>query len=287
MSSWPSSWRSVGGRASARRMVLADGLDASPPRESGTAPRSPRCREISRAIPDDSTAVVEYVRGQAGSATTVFVVTRAGRQARQIPPAPSWPPGPALHWPARGGAHPDSLGRDPGARLLEPVLAGLPAAVVRAGHRARCRPARSSLRGLGSRQAGHRAFAVSYAPSASPLARLWQRPRQPVPAGHCCRSATRASPIEPNRVSQAEHYLGVRGNAGSAGSGPPRRSPPVAGYADRAEVRLRGNASEAELKRAGLARYRVVHLATHALVDDRSIARTRARTRPLDGRMAS
>jgi CHAT domain-containing protein len=40
------------------------------------------------------------------------------------------------------------------------------------------------------------------------------------------------------------------------------------------EVRLRDDASEAYLKRAELGGFRVLHFATHAVVDDRSVART-------------
>ena len=48
----------------------------------------------------------------------------------------------------------------------------------------------------------------------------------------------------------------------------------VARYAAGSEVRLRGDASEAWLKRARVDRFRVIHLATHALVDENSLART-------------
>ena len=48
----------------------------------------------------------------------------------------------------------------------------------------------------------------------------------------------------------------------------------VGRYGDSAEVRLRDDASEAYLKRAPLGEFRVLHFATHAVVDDRSVART-------------
>ncbi|HET9039493.1 MAG TPA: CHAT domain-containing protein, partial [Gemmatimonadales bacterium] len=48
----------------------------------------------------------------------------------------------------------------------------------------------------------------------------------------------------------------------------------VARYAAGSEVRLRSDASEAWLKRARVDRFRVIHLATHALVDENSLART-------------
>ena len=48
-------------------------------------------------------------------------------------------------------------------------------------------------------------------------------------------------------------------------------------------MRLGADASEAALKRDGLRAYRVVHLATHALVDDRSVAYTALALAPGDG----
>jgi CHAT domain-containing protein len=48
----------------------------------------------------------------------------------------------------------------------------------------------------------------------------------------------------------------------------------VARYAPGAVVRVRSWATESFLKREALAPYRVLHLATHALVDERSLART-------------
>jgi CHAT domain-containing protein len=48
----------------------------------------------------------------------------------------------------------------------------------------------------------------------------------------------------------------------------------VARYAPGAVVRLRSWATESFLKREALRGYRVIHLATHALVDEQSVART-------------
>jgi CHAT domain-containing protein len=48
----------------------------------------------------------------------------------------------------------------------------------------------------------------------------------------------------------------------------------VARYASGSEVRLRADASEAWLRRTPVAHFHVIHLATHALVDENSLART-------------
>src|SRR5262249_58035781 len=57
----------------------------------------------------------------------------------------------------------------------------------------------------------------------------------------------------------------------------------VARYAPEAEVRLRAAASAAWLKRADLTPFRVLHLATHAVVDESTAARTALALAPGDG----
>jgi CHAT domain-containing protein len=78
-------------------------------------------------------------------------------------------------------------------------------------------------------------------------------------------------------MRDAETYRSAFDRAGGlprlAGSGDEARE--VARYAPSgADVRLREEASESWLKRADLDRYRVIHLATHALVDESSLANT-------------
>src|SRR6185312_9559356 len=53
-----------------------------------------------------------------------------------------------------------------------------------------------------------------------------------------------------------------------------REARSVARYAPHAEVRLRRDASAAFLLRAPLTGYDIIHVATHAVVDERSVART-------------
>jgi len=57
----------------------------------------------------------------------------------------------------------------------------------------------------------------------------------------------------------------------------------VARYAPEAVVRVRGDASEAFLKRAPLARFGILHFATHALVDEATLARTALALAPGEG----
>jgi CHAT domain-containing protein len=74
----------------------------------------------------------------------------------------------------------------------------------------------------------------------------------------------------------ADAFVEAFGSAGGLSRLPAsaREARLVGRYGDSAEVRLGDSASEAYLKRAPLERFRVIHLATHAVVDDRSVART-------------
>ena len=137
-------------------------------------------------------------------------------------------------------------------------------------------------------------YAVSVAPSAAILATLWRHPRagtisdQPArllafgdPAFPREPKPPRTTPgaLPPSRPSwmsrsnpyvgpaatRARHYRASRGRAARHGWW--RATPP-------SEVRLRQAASAGYLKHAPLERFRVIHFATHAVVDERSAART-------------
>lgn len=268
------------------RMVLADALEETRLRADRPRAVMAALEEIRRAIPDDSTAIVEYLRGRPAAPTTVFVITRAAFQAQPLPPVPD------LGRQVRRftgllevGTSGDSLARSLGGALLDSVVALLPRAITRL-----VVIPDLELHGLPFEALRVRdtlvveRFAVSYAPSASVATRLWQRRRRSDPVSVLAlgdpRFAERAEP-----GSQAALFLSAFGVAGGLGRlpGAAREARAVAGHADVSEVRVQGAASEASLKRPGLARYRIVHLATHALVDDRSPARTALALAPGDG----
>ena len=255
------------------RMVLAAGMAATPadaPRVASTVLGS---GSISQSIPDDSTVILEFVRGGVGSSTTVFVVSATALRVVVLPPLPE------LGRRVRRftglletGAGADSLARSLGDELMVPVVAVIPASTTRLVivpdlelHGLPFEVLRVGDDVLLAR------YSVSYAPSASVIARLWQRQRIPGAATLLAFGDPRfAEEVEPGSAAQvfrsAFDRVGglprLRASAGEVRT--------VARYADRADVRLRDDASEAALKQAPLAQYRVVHLATHALVDDRS-----------------
>ena len=274
-----------------RARTLSDRLNqADVLREEGVAAgtrahrvRPVTAKELAFALPPH-TALLEYMAGTEGAPTTLFVVTPAGVRAHLLPSADS------LAAPVRrlvamleDGAAPAGIVRTLGATLLGPVAESLPAEVSRLVvipdgplHRVPF----DALRLPDGRAAVER-WAIGLAPSAGVAFGLWQQDR-PRPPADTANLLALGDPEFPNeRVALASRDAQVYrsafaeegGLARLTGSGEEARM--VARYAaGGADVRLRSDASERWLKAAPLARYRVIHLATHALVDESSLART-------------
>jgi len=275
---------------------------------ASSGPARATAATVAAAIPDDRTALLEYVTGVMGAPTTLFVLTRppAAAAAAGEPGAPAvrayvLPPADSLvDRVARfvalleGGTEAGGAASSLGAALLGPALAELGPAVSRLVvvpdgplHRVPW----DALR-MGDGHYAAERYAVSVAPSATVLAELWSRGRDS--------SASRARPVRllaygdpafPNERTVAsssgdvEVYRSAFDSAGGLPrlEGSAREARLVARYADDAEVRLRGEASAAYLKRAPLDGFRVLHFATHALVDERSAARTALAVAPGEG----
>jgi CHAT domain-containing protein/tetratricopeptide (TPR) repeat protein len=258
----------------------------------------------SAALPDSATAILEYVAGDAGAPTTLFVITRAGVRAAVLPPADSLAPlverFVAL---LERGNDPRVLSRTLGAAVLDPALTALGAfgATGEAASRLVVVPDGplhrlpfDALRLAGGQYAIER-FTISVTPSASVARELWRRgAERPQVAGPLRLLAFGDPTFAAESRSQSEATQPTRGMLGGLGrpgpeayrsafdsaGGLPRLSASgeearlVARYAPQATVRLRSWATESYLKHASLTDYRVIHFATHALVDDRSIGRT-------------
>ncbi len=257
---------------------------------AGAIPRAPTVRELVADLPDARTAVLEYVAGQAGAPTTVFVATRAGLVARALPPmdtlAPTIARFSAL---VEDGADPRDLARSLGASVLGPALAALPPGITRlivVPDAQLYRLPFDALRLADGRYVLER-YAVSTAPSSAVLLALW---RERAAAGPGTGAGARllafgdpafapgagASGSDPVRASGVGEYRDAFAATGGLARLPEsgREARLVARYAPAAEVRLRQAASAAFLKHAPLERFRVIHFATHAIVDERSVART-------------
>ena len=252
------------------RLIEASALETSSlsdaPLKPSAVTASSGAGEIADLIPDDSTALVEYVTGTLGAPTTAFVVTRHGGSTRAavLPPADSLigSIGRFIALLARGGeARAESKAM--GKALLGPVLALLGPGVTRLIivpdgplHRVPW----DALRLDDERYVVER-FSIAIAPSAGTLGVLWRRPRGRTPA-----DSTRLLAFgDPAFVASSDLPR-------LPGSGDEARM--VASYAPIAELRLGKDASAGYLRHAPLGDFQVIHFASHALVDDRALGRT-------------
>jgi CHAT domain-containing protein len=111
-------------------------------------------------------------------------------------------------------------------------------------------------------------FVVSLAPSAGVLTALWSRPR-----------SGRDRPMRLLAFGDPAFDFGKEGQSATRGEYQRLRSSGrearlVASYAPASVVRVRKDASEAYLKHTSLEPFRIVHFATHTLVDEQTAART-------------
>ncbi|MHB1224518.1 MAG: CHAT domain-containing protein [Gemmatimonadaceae bacterium] len=266
---------------------------------------------LAAALPDSRTALLEFVTGPDGAPTTLFVVTRDGVRAVLLPPLDTLAPR-VQRWLAflEGGDSPDALARSLGAALLDSaqVLVGPEVTrlvIVPDGllHRVPF----DALRLRDGRFAVQR-FAIASSPSATVASELWRRgagvtaaragaPTTTVPPGNGTGQAS-AAPVtasvlalgDPTFASAEEDdgdggyrasFDAVGGLVRLAGSG--REARMVASFTPDGQLRLREEASEAFLKHAPLDDVGVIHLATHAMVDETTVARTALALAPGDG----
>jgi CHAT domain-containing protein len=123
-------------------------------------------------------------------------------------------------------------------------------------------------------------FAVGTAPSATVTAELWRRPRTASADARPLRLLAFGDPTFARSGERRDGEAAIHRAAFDSGGTLPRLAESgrearlVAAYAPEAVVRLREEASEAYLKRVPLRDFRVIHFATHALVDDGTIAGT-------------
>ncbi|HEX2781607.1 MAG TPA: CHAT domain-containing tetratricopeptide repeat protein [Gemmatimonadaceae bacterium] len=258
----------------------AAGARDSSGHDSLSAARSLTLAEAAGAIPDERTALLEYVTGARGAPTSLFVVTRDGAngsRAHVLRSADSLVADIGrLVSLLEGGDDPRELESALGSALLDSAVRALPASVTRLVivpdgplHRVPW----DALRLADGRYAAER-FAIGIAPSATVLARLSRERRD---AGHGTRLLAFGDPAFPEAKAseEGEVYRSAFAETGGLPRLPSsaREARLVARYADDANVRLRDDASAEYLERTPLAGYDVLHFATHALVDDRAATR--------------
>jgi tetratricopeptide (TPR) repeat protein len=230
--------------------------------------------------PDPSTAVLEYVTGSGNQPTTLFVVSASRVAAVRLPPADSAAADIlAFAGLVEAGAGARVLARRLGDAVFGSALDSLPAGVSRlivVADGLLQRLPFDALRIRDDRYVIER-FAVSLAPSAAVATELYSRSR---PNGASGRLLAFGDPKFANEVAGGSSAADIYREAFSMNGGLPRlrgsaaEARLVARFALRSELRLRERASESYLKHAPLDSFDVIHLATHALVDERSVART-------------
>jgi CHAT domain-containing protein len=253
-------------------------------------------KDLARQLPDEATALLEFVGGAGGAPATLFIIQRSGLRAVALPVADSLAERVARFVALlEAGSEADGLARSLGAALLGPALRALGPAVTRliiVPDAPLHHVPWDALR-LPNDMLVVERFAVSLAPSAALLTTLRRRAARTAPAPVAARLLAFGDPVFPTEhrpgdaptSAAAETYM----VAFDASGGLPRLRASaeevrrVARYAYGAEVRLREEASAAFLKTAPLRDYRVIHFATHALVDERSVSRTALALAPGEG----
>lgn len=266
------------------------------------AARRAAARAMPRAValPDERTALLEFVAGSFGAPTTLFVLAPR-------PGAPAAPPTITAHVLAPADSLVDdiarfvalvergdggtALARSLAARLLDSALTDVGAVtrLVIVGDGPLHRVPWDALRTADGRFLVER-YAVTLAPSAGVLHALRARPPNPAPLrllayGDPAFAGDAAASTRDGVGGNAERYRSAFDSAGGLPrlEASAREAALVARYADEAEVRTRERASAAYLKRTPLERFRVLHLATHALVDERAVTRTALAVAPGEG----
>lgn len=287
-------------RTLAERIVQADALRAhaeTTEGHHGTSIEDARATiaGIRAALPDERTALLEYVTGAGGAPTTLFIISRHGTRVVQLASVDSLLPMLRRFLAAiETGEKVSSLGRSLGAALLEPALDSLDPRVTRlvivpdgALHRVPF----DALR-LADGRATIERYEISLAPSAAVEALLWGRAaqdptRQP-------RVLAFGDPVFSNdslssELRVASRTAGANRDAFTA-DGRLARLPEsgreariAASYGHGSVLRLREGATAAYLKQATPGSFQVLHLATHALVDERSLLRSAVVLAPSDG----
>jgi CHAT domain-containing protein len=249
------------------RLMRGAALIATGSRPSAPSPRATQAvtaAAIASAIPDDQTAILEYVVGARDAPTTLLVVTRGGVQSRLLAPIDSLSEQiDRFVSLTESGADARTLSRALGASLLDSAVNALPPTVGRIvvipDGRLYHVPF-DALRLSDGRYAVEQ-YSMTTAPSAAVVAALWARSR-----GTAVERPMRLLAFGDPMFDSGAKLQRLEASGGEARL--------VARFSPEADVRLREHATAAYLKRAPLEQIRVIHFATHALVDERTTTRT-------------
>lgn len=239
----------------------------------GAVAESISTAEVAAALPDERTALLEYVTGESGEPTTLFVVTRAGVRAFALAPIDT------LRSQIDGysslllqGAPSEALESSLGAALLGPVLgaefANLSRLLLLPSGRLYQVPF-DALRDAEGRRVAER-FAVSFVPSATAFVDLRRRPSAKGPA----RLLALADALPP-RIDAPEDVTEEEGEPPFVAlPGARREVAHVARFAPESRTLVGAAATETFVRSGALDAFNVLHFATHARVDEHRLYRT-------------
>ncbi|MGD8362627.1 MAG: CHAT domain-containing protein, partial [Gemmatimonadota bacterium] len=258
------------------RMILAEidrTREVREPRTKEALPLAPDPADAGRvlaALPDGSVAIVEFVTGRGGEPTTAFVLASDRVQAATLPPVDSLQRDISLlrSLAESGGGFRPLAGRL-GKELMEPVVDLLPRSVstlvlVPSGPLHRI-PFDLLETGADGPLVGR--YDLSLVPSASVAHRLWQSKGAPSSA----------------LLVMAAPSVGGGDTSFAELPGASREARMVAGFGRPTWMRVGKDATEAFLKETPLEGLGVLHFATHAVVDEASVAGSRLVLAPGNG----
>lgn len=258
------------------RIVLAGGAAAAGQAVAGLP-------AVRRALAERGAAMLAYVTGDGDQPTSAVLVSAAGAAAYELPPVAA--SAALLADVAESAEHgtPDSVMDAAGRRLLPPALASLPPGIrtlIVVDDQGLHRVPFDLLR-LPSGEAMVDRFAIQHAPSATLLLALWARPARTDGGG---------------LLAVGDPFPAPGAGAGSVGDalyrggeplgrlpGSAREARLVGRYLRDAEIRVGRGATESWFKQQPLERYRVVHLASHAVVGEEWASRTAVALAPGGG----
>lgn len=235
---------------------------------------------IQRRLPA-GLAVITWLAGRGSAATTAYVVTRDTTRGVILPPLDSLAHAIERYTALlRQGESIDGLDRKLAEALLRPAIQLLPTGIDRIilipDDRLHRVPFDALPLADGRPLLAH--YGVSRAPSVAVALRLSARPPRQGPATllafgdpGTAESDTSAG-IDPATERYRQAFAEAGGLPPLAGSAAEARH--AGRYSRQAVVRLRAEASEAFLKSDSLRHFRIIHLASHALVDDQSESHT-------------
>jgi CHAT domain-containing protein/tetratricopeptide (TPR) repeat protein len=242
---------------------------------------------IQHALPDDATALFEYVTGPADAPTTLFVVTRQSARAYMLPPNDSLAANVSrLAAFVENGISTNAPADALGSALITPALADLPAGITRlvivpdgVVHHVPFGALRVKGRYL------VQTYATALAPSAAVQAWLWGRPQDHHKSATVLALGDPKFAKEKSGDAETETFRSAFDETGGLPRlrGSAAEAELVGRFGARSIVRLRDSASAWFFKHTALDKFRVIHLATHAVVDDRAATRTALALAPGSG----